>query len=224
MRLILLTLALFVGVATAADPIPKSSDAPPIITLDAGKAVTAPVGKKCVVEVKTTAKKVTWRLPEGIDSIALDGKRLAVWAVPGEYLLRAQVPNGEEVLEVDVKVTITGNVVTPPVDDTLKNLQAAYNSEPAVTRADDKAKLIAVYRVAAAGLGDLKTAGEVFTVIHNTTESRIADRLTKVRGVLNAEFDSFMPKPATTVLTAAQKAQAKSILTNYAKLLEEGVK
>ncbi len=228
---IVLMVGLWSATLQAADP-PKV-DPTPVITIKDAKPVTAEVGKKCILTVDTSAKKVTWRTPDGVDSIALDGKRLAVWALPGVYTLTAMVPSGDDVVSVDVVLTVTGSVVTPPINVGLKALQDAYDAEPATvttadgttaTKADDKVKLIAVYRASAAGLGDLKTNTDVFTAIKKTTEARIDGRLTKVRGVVNAEFAKFMPKAGNTVLTDAEKIQASATLTTFAKLLEEGVK
>lgn len=78
------------------------------------------VGRKIVVQAETTAKKVTWKVPAGCDSVPLDGKRLAVWALPGTYTFTAMVPNGDDVVAVDVVLTVTGPRPPPnppgPVD------------------------------------------------------------------------------------------------------------
>jgi hypothetical protein len=84
------------------------------LTLDAGEPVTAEVGHRCIVAVKTKAKKVTWRVPSGVETISLDGKRLAVWAPVGVYTFRAMVPNGEDVLDVEIVLTVTGPRPPPP--------------------------------------------------------------------------------------------------------------
>lgn len=108
----LLALAM-VGGSTSADP--PASAAPP--TLKVAPALTVEVGKKCVIAAETTAKKVTWSIPPGVDAMPLDGKRLAVWAPPGTYTLRAAVPNGDDVVMAVVTLTVTGPRPPPgPVD------------------------------------------------------------------------------------------------------------
>lgn len=98
------------GLLSAADPAPPKSDVKvsDAIKLTPGKAQNAVVGKKCIVSVETTAKKVTWRVPDGVDYIALDGKRIAVWADAGVYTLLAAVPSGEDVLTTELVLTVVG--------------------------------------------------------------------------------------------------------------------
>ncbi len=128
---------------TAADPLPPP---PPVVKIDAVQPVTAEVGKKCVVEVKTTAKKVTWRIPDGVDFVVLDGKRLAIWALPGAYTIRAQVVSGDDVVEADVAVTITGNIPGPAPNAFVAELKAAYVKDTGVNKAAMLGKLAALYR------------------------------------------------------------------------------
>lgn len=92
----------------AADPVP------PATTLDLGQPVTVPVGKKCVLEATTSAKKVTWKVPAGCDAMPLDGKRLAVWANPGTYVFTAMVPSGEDVVSKELVLTVVG-AQPPPI-------------------------------------------------------------------------------------------------------------
>jgi len=95
-------LFLFVTPIFGADPAPKA------VTISQGKPITVEVGKKCILTIETTAKKVTWRAPLGPDTLAIDGKRLAVWATEGVYKFIAQVPSGDDVLSTEVILTVTG--------------------------------------------------------------------------------------------------------------------
>jgi len=101
--------ALLSSVALAADP------PPPV--LEVLGPTTVEVGKKCVIKVQTTAKKVTWKIPAGCDAENLDGKRLAVWALPGTYTFVAMVPNGDDVVSIDYVLTVVGPRPPPPGPD-----------------------------------------------------------------------------------------------------------
>ena len=50
-------------VARRTEPAPTPT--PQEVSITPGAPVTAAVGKRCIVEITTTAKKVTWRLPPG---------------------------------------------------------------------------------------------------------------------------------------------------------------
>src|SRR6185436_829666 len=104
----LVVVALLSSVALAADP------PPPV--LEVLGPTTVEVGKKCVIKVQTTAKKVTWKIPSGCDAENLDGKRLAVWALPGTYTFVAMVPNGDDVVSIDYVLTVVGPRPPPPPD------------------------------------------------------------------------------------------------------------
>jgi hypothetical protein len=179
------------GLLSGSDPAPapKPSDA---VTIETVQPVTADLGKKCVVEVKTTAKKVTWRLPAGIDSVPLttDGKKLAVWAMPGSYTLMAYAPSGDDVVVADVLVTITGTAPTPgPVDQLLKDLQAAYNADTGATKKDDIAKLAEVMAGSVASAksgGKVKMTADLQNGVHQVTELVIPGKLKGVRSQIGA--------------------------------------
>jgi hypothetical protein len=76
--------------------------------LEVGGPTVVEVGKKCVLKAQTTAKRVTWRVPAGCDTEALDGRRLAVWALPGTYTFVAMVPSGDDVVSIDYVLTVVG--------------------------------------------------------------------------------------------------------------------
>lgn len=100
------------SVAVAAEPPPKV-DPTTTVKLTPGKPMSVNVGKKCVLTIETTAKKVTWIVPAGADALAIDGKRLAVWADTGIYKFVAQVPSGDDVLSTEVVLTVVGPRPTP---------------------------------------------------------------------------------------------------------------
>lgn len=135
-----------------APPKPAEPVEPPAVTLVADDDVTAELGHKAIVAVKTTAKKVTWRIPTGVDTVSLDGRRLAVWAPPGTYVFHAMVPNGDDVLDASVVLTVTGPRPPPgpgpvdppkppvdppaPADPYAAALQAAYDAAPDPDKSD----------------------------------------------------------------------------------------
>lgn len=90
----------------ATDPTPP---APAAVFLTAPKTITVRLGEKILIEAKTSAKKVTWKTPIGIDTEAIDGgKRLACWAGEGTYRLLASIPRGEDVLHSETILIVTG--------------------------------------------------------------------------------------------------------------------
>lgn len=107
-------LSVLCGGLVAADPPPKVDPKADVVKLVPGKPVSAIVGKKCVLTIDTTAKKVTWKVPEGVDTLQIDGKRLAVWADVGVYKLVAMVPAGDDVLSTEVVLTVIGPRPPPP--------------------------------------------------------------------------------------------------------------
>ncbi len=127
-RFLALSLLLFVPlVVLPADPVQPQP--PP--SLGEGKPLTVEVGKKCVLTVETGAKKVTWKIPAGVETLAIDGKRLAVWATEGVYTFAAMVPNGDEVLHTEIILTVTGPRPPPtPPDQFTKALQDAFAATP----------------------------------------------------------------------------------------------
>lgn len=91
--------------ALHAGPAPE---APPVVTLKLVAPKSVEPGKRLVIVAETKAPKVTWDVPAGVDALPLDGKRLAVWALPGSYEFRALVPSGEDVVSAKVVVVVTG--------------------------------------------------------------------------------------------------------------------
>lgn len=216
-------LILLLVVAVADPPEPPIQPSPPAATLELGQPVTVAVGQKCVLVAETTAKKVTWKTPAGADSLSLDGKRLAVWAIPGTYTFTAMVPSGDDVISKEIILTVTGPrppPIDPITDALLAPAQAAYSLDTSATKAADRVLLMNTYKALAAGLGTVTTAGELATLIEKTREARIDGRLATVRVIFGKEFDTLIPKLASTVLTAEHKAKASSELNRYAAILE----
>jgi hypothetical protein len=107
------TFLLLLGASALCSADPPASAAPP--TLKVAPTLVVEVGRKCVITAETSAKKVTWQLPADVDALPLDGKRLAVWAPPGQYTLRAAVPSGDDVVMAEVLLTVTdGTAPIPP--------------------------------------------------------------------------------------------------------------
>lgn len=185
MRLASVLLLAFSAGVFAADPIPPADTPIPAASLDAGKAVTVDLGKKCIITATTTAKKVTWRAPEGVEFVALDGKRIAVWALPGTYTLQAMIPSGDDVITSDVVLTVTGaRPPPPPVDELTKQLQAAYDADTSPTKKDDLGKLQEVMAgcvAAAKSGGKVRVTKDLQDGVHSVTELVIPGRLKGVR-------------------------------------------
>lgn len=222
-----------VALTRGADPIPKS-DGPPatLVTIEAVQPVTADVGKKCVVTVKTTARKVTWRFPAGVDAVPLtaDGKSLGVWALPGSYALTALAPSGDDVVLADVQVTITGSVGPPTPASTLNaDVKAAYDrdsTEP-LAKALLAKKLAQLWRATASPdyLAEYKpttTWADVFTDV-STANAKLMGQtdLQGVRLVVAKYLDGRIPTDRKTKLdpklAAAEFGAVASALEALAK-------
>lgn len=112
-----MTCSVFLYLFLITDPAPKVDP----VFLTAPKTMTVALGNKILIEVKTNAKKVTWKVPFGVDYEAIDsGKRLACWASEGTYRLLASIPKGEDVLHSETVLIVTGPrpPPVPPVPPT----------------------------------------------------------------------------------------------------------
>jgi len=128
----------------------QQEPAPLTVETDPDTPQTVAVGKRCVIGVKTKARKVTWEIPTGVETISLDGKRLAVWGLPGTYVFTAMVPNGDDVAHIKITLTISGGITPPgpqppaptpptppaPADAYTAALQDAYNRSVDSDKAD----------------------------------------------------------------------------------------
>lgn len=223
-----LLLGLLGGLASAADPIPKSDGPPPPkaadvqkVTIEAVQPVTAEVGKKCIVTVKTTAKKVTWKFPASVDTAPLtaDGKSLAVWAMPGSYTLTAHVPSGDDVVLADVVVTITGNIV--PMTGLNADVKAAYDADKSTNKAILAGKLASLYRAAGTVTvkdTSVKTYYDLFTDVSTANKAQMGQTdLQGVRVVLQKYLDGKLP---TDTATPIDRSKAGTEFLNVAAALE----
>lgn len=104
---LLVSLAVFgqVPEGRGADPVPPKAE---VVEIELGTSVTVELGRKCILTAETKAKKVTWKVPAGVDAMPLDGKRLAVWAKEGRYVFVAMAPSGDEVVSAEVVLTVVG--------------------------------------------------------------------------------------------------------------------
>lgn len=211
----------------AADPPTPTPPKSPAVAIDLGGTVAAEVGKKCVITAQTTAKKVTWQVPPGVDYLPLDGKRLAVWALPGTYTLRAMAPDGDDVVSSEVVLTVTGArpppPPPPPVDALTKAAQAAYDADKSPTKAADKATMVAVFTVLAGQMdaAEIRTAKNLFDFNARTMAARLSGRLGGVGTVFATDFGNVFPAGTkeSYVLTQADRDAAKVKLTTYATVL-----
>lgn len=224
-------LALALGSATfAADP-PDPAPVPTPPVLDLNGPITVEIGKKIILTAQTSAKKVTWKVPAGVDTLPLDGKRLAVWAPPGTYLFVAMAPSGDDVVSSEMVLTVTGArpppIPPPPVDALTSAAQAAYTADPSPTKAADRATMVAVFTVLASqtDAAEIRTAGNLFDFNKRTMYARLAGRLGGVGTVFATDFGTIFPAGTreSYVLTQADRDAAKLKLTTYAQILN-GVK
>ena len=216
---------LLVSSACASPPEPI----PPGTTLELGQPITVPVGKKCILTAETTAKKVTWITPPGADAMPLDGRRLAVWATPGTYTFTAMVPSGDDVISKEIVLTVTGAIPPPipipvPVVDPLIALaQLAYTSDPSPTKAADKVGLSTVFTILAdaANAPEIKTAKNLFDVVHGSIQNRLGDRLKPVRTIVGAELNKILPTNQLSELTQKNRDDARAQFLRFAEILDK---
>lgn len=201
--------------APPAPPKPAEPVEPPVVTLTADGDITAELGHKAIVAVKTTAKKVTWRIPAGVDTVSLDGRRLAVWAPPGTYVFHAMVPSGDDVIDADVVLTVTGPRPPPspvdppkpppvpvdppaPQDPYAAALQVAYNAAAMDPQRSDKldryAAFVAFVLKPVEGTSALDTpttttSTALLKVLHNIRVSFLPDgAFPSVKSAIDAEL------------------------------------
>ncbi len=225
MRFPCLVLLLLAASVSAAEPIPKAGadPVPSVVTIEAVQPVTAEVGKKCVVEVKTSAKKVTWRVPADVDFILLtpDGKKLGVWALPGTYPLTAHVVSGEDVVIADVSVTITGNLPNPVIPALNKTVKAAYDADTNLRKLEFVKKMAALYR--AAGTVTVKdTSIKTYFDLYSDVAAANAGQMepTDLQGIRQAIAKYLDGKLPTDKKTAIDRTLAGAEFINVAAALE----
>jgi hypothetical protein len=160
---------------------------------------------------------------------------------PGDYTVRAWLVKGEDSTELKKPVRLTGGAPAPPkpvppgpgpapapvpeVDPLLTPAQIAYTADPSAAKAADKAALAAVFRVLADATAapEVKTAGNLFDLVHGAIEARIDGRLKTVRTVLGAELAKVLPAQNGAALTQQNRDDAAKQLRRFATVLE-GVK
>lgn len=199
----------------------QKSDGPVTPTTDVkienSKPVTAAIGTKCIVTVETTAKKVTWRMPAGVEYVSLNGKQAAVWALPGTYTLVAQVPAGDDVLSADVVLTITGSITPPVIDTFLQDVQAAYTRETATDKKVNVGKLASLYRTAATQTvpdPTVKTYGDLFKDMKTASEALIpVTAIPDVRKVVGVRLNKTMNNPATAIDRVLAASEFNAVAT-----------
>lgn len=214
-----------------------AASAPP--SLEIPKEV-APSGQYLIVLPKTDAVSVTYIGLDGIEPvppILLSDKRAFVldcYGKPAGRYRFAAVAAGKD--GEQVRVDFVAVIGTPPVppgpipppkpvppdppDPLATSVQAAFTTDTSATKLADARALAAVYRAVAEVLGDVKTAGELFTVLKGATEARISGRLKSIRPLFGGELGKVLPAEATAVLTAEQKAAAAKQLNRFAAVLE----
>ena len=113
--------------------------------------------------------------------------------------------------------------LSPPADPLVVAVRAAYSADQSVGKLSDKTSLAAVYRACAEAVPNIATAGALFQVVKDSSDTRIADRLKTVRSLFGTELGKFLPNDRNAILTAEQKSEAVKQLIRFATILD-GVK
>lgn len=220
---------LFLGLnAKATDP-PTSKSEQFTVSLELGKPMTVELGKKCIIRAETSAKKVTWDIPQGVDTVPLDGKSLAVWATPGTYTFRAMVPSGDDVVSKEQILTVVGPRPPPIVDKLVEAVQKAYDQEPSATRAQDKNSLKLVFQSTAASMTDptafvaTRTVKDLYKFNKAIKDAAIDGRMSKVGAVFETDFATVFPvgTKETYVLTDTDRKNVQDRINQYALTLDQ---
>jgi hypothetical protein len=200
----------------------------PVTPLDLGAPITVPVGKKCVLKADTTAKKVTWRIPAGVDALSLNGKELAVWALPGTYTFTAMVPSGDDVVSKELVLTVVGAQPPPIVDTLAADIQAAFDGEPSSVLVNgsprlkslDAVALAEAYRAHARALPTFATANDAANDLLTVRKAAVAERVPSVRLIAGKELAKILPSAASAQLTDQMKKDAAALLNRVAVILD----
>lgn len=145
------------------------------------------------VRPETAAKRVTWRVPAGVDAERVnDGLLLVATAPPGRYALTAAVCVGEDVTLADVVLVVEG-IGPPPVEDVLRrDLLALAAAEIGADKLANLKSLAALYRQAAKIAETAGTAAELARQVKDAagtllgpgvlmpSRKRVADELARV--------------------------------------------
>lgn len=183
---------------------------------------------------------VIWDVwPDGKADIEESGGKLLFTGPPGEYTVKARVitvKDGAVQIDSGKVLVVIGDAPQPPppgppvpTDPFLLELQAAYDQEPAASRAGDVWRLAAVYRSTAKALSPqsnqpslIKTAGDLYFVEVNARKASIDERLPKVRAVTNAEIGKLLPGSRVgTPLDDADRALVQAKFNQLADYLEK---
>jgi hypothetical protein len=212
MRLI----AIFLGVAISVEG--RGQEPPP------GLRIPAEVrARRCVlfeIRAETSAAKVIWELPEGIDGRAFgDGRTLvAVAQTSGRFAIRAIAAKDSEPLLARCVVIVE----SPPQPDIfVAEIQSAYAATPDPA---GKSRLIELYAQAVAYCQnpEIATAGRLAEVVRKAGETLLGDRtrLASVRNRVGQELASKVGGDADTPLTPASREAAAGIYRKASKALE----
>lgn len=185
---------------------------------------TVPTDELIDIKIETTAKKVVWVLPDGVRS-RVDSSGRAVTLLfrnqsTESYRVVAVVIAGDDGVTVERRIKAGPKGPAPPVDEFVKELQAAFDASPANEKAD-KIKLATLYEKLADQINQLNTVEQVATAIQTASDLQMKTSLQNVRKVCGRTFGKVLPTDAATVLTNDQKFAAAESLRRMAKIIRE---
>lgn len=221
-----LVLALCGGLSYSADP-----------TIDGKKAADYLVELKVKDVQPGTA--IIWDFYEKESGRRLGQKKVipisreCVFAGPkGKYEVLVRLVKGEDVQELTYEVELLAGVApTPPAppgpptpaDPLAASLAAVYKADTSATKADDVAKLAAVFRQLVAQAVDdpsITTRAALIDVAHRSAEARVPlPKLAALRNAIADELDAKAGKTAVT-LTPEIRTAYREQYARMAALLE----
>lgn len=182
-----------------------------------------------IAELKATGKEILWRVPQGVESRALDdGKLLLVVAPAGRYpILAATITEAGKLALLDFILIVEGPEPLPPPkpNDPLRDeLKALYMADMSPDKPANLIKLTALYTQAAvlAKTESIATAAQLADAVRTASRALLpADALLGVRQKIAAvvaksleELDPDAP------LTPETRAKAAELYGRIASALE----
>jgi hypothetical protein len=188
-----------------------------------------------LAELKATGKEILWRVPQGVESRALDGgTTLLVVAPAGRYPILAATINEDGKLALfDFVLIVEGPEPLPPPkpNDPLKDeLRALFMADVGTDKPANLVKLTAVFTQAAAlaKLDSVQTAMQLADAVRAVSKSMLpADALLGIRKrigeVITASLAEVDPD---AILDPATRAKAAELYSRIASALAaiEGAK
>lgn len=153
---------------------------------------------------------------------------------PGRYRLLAYSAVGQQPTIPAVCVVVIGDAPVPPPppgpdpppppnDELVRDLQAAYDTDPAADKDANRTKLAALYRQAGSLADDqsITTAGALLSTLKTAAGTLLPrDALLPVRQRIAVLLRAELPTTAEAPLDSATRAKAKAVFSRVALALE----